>query len=106
MPQDDPTPLPPDPAEGAGTDWPRRLMAALELDGASPDFARLARTARLAAAASGEDDDAAATAFLAGYAAGLAEGMGQAGFDRAHRASLRGIERLLAARVEGGDAAP
>jgi hypothetical protein len=76
-------------------------MAALELGGASPDTARLARAARIAAAASGHDDDAAATAFIAGYAVGLAEGMGQAGFDRAHSASLRAIERLLAAEVSG-----
>lgn len=77
------------------TGWPAELMTVLELDGAHPDFSRLARLARNAAAASGNDDDAAATAFIAGYAAGLAEGSGQAGFDRAHRASLRGIERLL-----------
>ncbi|REE05168.1 hypothetical protein C8E99_3038 [Citricoccus muralis] len=70
-------------------------MTALELDGVHPDFARLERLARSAAAMSGNDGDAAATAFIAGYAAGLAEGSGQAGFDRAHRASLRGIERLL-----------
>jgi hypothetical protein len=74
-------------------------MAALEIEGARPDTARLARTARIAAAASGHDDDAAATAFIAGYAAGLAEGTGQAGFDRAHAASLRAIERTLAAEV-------
>ncbi len=70
-------------------------MTALELDGVHPDFARLASLARHAAATSGNDEDAAATAFIAGYAAGLAEGSGQACFDRAHRASLRGIERLL-----------
>ncbi|WMY79506.1 molybdopterin-guanine dinucleotide biosynthesis protein [Citricoccus sp. I39-566] len=71
------------------------LMAALELGDAAVDIPRLARLARIAAATSGNDDDAAATAFIAGYAAGLAEGTGQAGFDRAHRASLHGIERLL-----------
>jgi hypothetical protein len=74
-------------------------MAALEIEGAAPDIDRLARTARIAAAASGHDDDAAVTAFVAGYAVGLAEGTGQAGFDRAHAASLRAIERLLAAEV-------
>jgi hypothetical protein len=74
-------------------------MTALELPDISPDTARLARAARIAAAASGQDDDAAATAFVAGYAAGLAEGTGQAGFDRAHAASLRAIERLLATEV-------
>lgn len=74
-------------------------MAALEIEGATPDVARLSRAARIASAASGNDDDAAATAFIAGYAAGLAEGTGQAGFDRAHAASLRAIERLLAADV-------
>lgn len=71
------------------------LMAALELGDAAVDIPRLARLARIAAATSGNDDDAAVTAFIAGYAAGLAEGTGQAGFDRAHRASLLGIERLL-----------
>jgi hypothetical protein len=76
-------------------------MAALELGGVRPDFDRLTRLARIAAAASGHDDDAAATAFIAGYAAGLAEGTGQAGFDRAHRASMRGIERLVALVVTG-----
>lgn len=75
------------------------LLAALELGATSPDFDRLARIARLAAAVSGRDDDGPATAFLAGYAAGLAEGTGQAGFDRAHAASLRAIERLVAARI-------
>jgi hypothetical protein len=79
-------------------------MAALELGGVSPDTARLARAARIAAAASGHDDDAAATAFIAGYAVGLAEGTGQAGFDRAHSASLRAIERLLAAEVSAPSA--
>ncbi|MCY1159637.1 MAG: hypothetical protein MOP51_2662 [Citricoccus sp.] len=74
-------------------------MTALELPDINPDTARLARAARIAAAASGQDDDAAATAFVAGYAAGLAEGTGQAGFDRAHAASLRAIERLLATEV-------
>jgi len=93
----DPTPQNPRPQNRDG--WPGRLMAALEIDGAAPDISRLARTARIAAAASGHDDDAAVTAFVAGYAAGLAEGTGQAGFDRAHAGSLRAIERLLAAEV-------
>jgi hypothetical protein len=79
-------------------------MAALELGGVSPDTVRLARAARIAAAASGRDDDAVATAFIAGYAVGLAEGTGQAGFDRAHSASLRAIERVLAAEVSAPSA--
>ncbi|MGO1884754.1 MAG: hypothetical protein ACTH3G_05260 [Citricoccus sp.] len=82
------------------------LMAALELGDATPDIARLARIARIAAAASGNDDDAAATAFIAGYAAGLAEGTGQAGFDRAHHASLRGIEQFLARAVTANRTTP
>ncbi|NUL44240.1 molybdopterin-guanine dinucleotide biosynthesis protein [Cellulosimicrobium funkei] len=75
--------------------WPAEVMTALELDGVHPDFARLERLARTAAEASGNDGDVVATAFIAGYAAGLAEGSGQADFDRAHHASLRRIERLL-----------
>jgi hypothetical protein len=97
--QNVPDPAPQDPIVPNHSRWPDRLMAALEIEGAAPDVSRLARTARIAAAASGHDDDAAATAFIAGYAAGLAEGTGQAGFDRAHAASLRAIERLLAAEV-------
>ncbi|MFC4430919.1 DUF6457 domain-containing protein [Citricoccus alkalitolerans] len=79
----------------SATGWPAELMTALELDGVHPEFAWLERLARNAADASGDDGDAAATAFIAGYAAGLAEGSNQASFDRAHRASLRRIERLL-----------
>ncbi|MDI3331359.1 MAG: hypothetical protein QJR09_11615 [Micrococcus sp.] len=106
MPQNIPAPSPQSPVPQDPAGWPHRLMAALEIDGTRPDVARLARTARLAAAASGQDDDAAATAFIAGYAAGLAEGTGQAPFDRAHAASLRAIERLLAAEVTGGSGSP
>jgi hypothetical protein len=97
--QNVPDPAPQDPTAQHHARWPDRLMAALEIEGAAPDVSRLARAARIAAAASGHDDDAAATAFIAGYAAGLAEGTGQAGFDRAHAASLRAIERLLAGEV-------
>jgi hypothetical protein len=97
--QNVPDPAPQDPIAQDHARWPDRLMTALEIEGADPDVSRLARAARIAAAASGHDDDAAATAFIAGYAAGLAEGTGQAGFDRAHAASLRAIERLLAAEV-------
>lgn len=75
------------------------LMAALELGDPAVDVPRLARIARIAAATTGQDDDAAVTAFLAGYAAGLAEGTGQADFERAHRASLRGIEAFLGRAV-------
>lgn len=82
------------------------LMAALELGDAAVDIPRLARIARIAAAASGHDDDAAATAFIAGYAAGLAEGTGQAGFERAHRASLRGIEAFLGRAVTADRSTP
>lgn len=82
------------------------LMAALELGDAAVDVPRLARIARIAAASSGNDDDAAATAFIAGYAAGLAEGTGQAGFERAHQASLRGIEQFLGRAVRGGRSTP
>jgi hypothetical protein len=96
-----PLPHPSDDPEPAPSGWPAQLMAALELGEARPQFDRLTRLARLAAAASGDDDDAAATAFIAGYAAGLAEGTGQAGFERAHRASMRGIERLVAMAVTG-----
>ncbi len=78
------------------------LMAALELGDPAVDVPRLSRIARIAAAASGNDDDAAAVAFIAGYAAGLAEGTGQAGFDRAHGASLRGIEALVGRAVTEG----
>lgn len=77
------------------------LMAALELGDAAVDIPRVARAARIAAATSGNNEDAAATAFIAGYAAGLAEGTGQAGFERAHRASLRGIEQFLGRSVTG-----
>ncbi|MGD6980847.1 MULTISPECIES: hypothetical protein [Citricoccus] len=106
MPQNVPAPSPQASAPQYPAGWPERLMAALELSGVSPDTARLSRAARIAAAASGQDDDAAATAFIAGYAAGLAEGSGQAGFDRAHAASLRAIERLLAAEVTAPSAHP
>ncbi|MGM7669565.1 DUF6457 domain-containing protein [Microbacterium sp. A93] len=82
------------------------LMAALELGDPAVDVPRLARIARIAAAASGHDDDAAATAFIAGYAAGLAEGTGQAGFERAHRASLRGIETFLSRAVTAERSTP
>lgn len=99
MPQNVPTPTPQQHSPQAQADWPDRLMAALEIEGVTPDTARVARIARVAAAVSGHDDDGAVTAFIAGYAAGLAEGTGQAGFDRAHAASLRAIERLLAADV-------
>lgn len=102
MPQNHPAPAPQGAPPAGGSGWPQQLMAALELEGPGPHVPRLARLARLAAAASGEDDDAAATAFIAGYAAGLAEGTGQAGFERAHSASLRAIERLLAAEVGAG----
>lgn len=80
------------------------LMAALELGDPAVDVARVARIARIAAAASGQDDDAAGVAFVAGYAAGLAEGTGQADFGRAHGASLRGIEAIVGRAVTGGGA--
>lgn len=64
---------------------------------ARPDLAGVAALAGQARAAHPQDPDAGTSAaFITGYGAGLAEGTGQADFARAHRASLRALERLIA----------
>lgn len=66
------------------------------MDGAAPDLQAVARVGAAAQEAHPVDPDAATSAaFIAGYAAGLAEGSGQAEFARAHRASLRAILTVL-----------
>ena len=72
-------------------------MEQMELGTARPDLTHVASVAHAAQRIHPQDPDAGASAaFIAGYAAGLAEGTGQADFARAHRASLRALERLIA----------
>ena len=71
-------------------------MQSMELGSARPDLDEVAALGAQARSQHPEDPDAGTTvAFLAGYAAGLAEGSGQADFDRSHRASLSALRRML-----------
>ena len=95
----DPTPDAPAralPDETTPPAWTTRLLELMEMGLARPDLAGVAALAGQARAAHPQDPDAGTSAaFIAGYAAGLAEGTGQADFARAHRASLRALERLI-----------
>lgn len=83
-------------AEPTRSTWAPRLLSQMELGAVRPDWEGLASLAALAQAHHPQDPDAGSSAaFIAGYAAGLAEGTGQADFARAHRASLRALERLI-----------
>lgn len=82
-------------------------MEQMELGTARPDLTHVASVAHAAQRIHPQDPDAGASAaFIAGYAAGLAEGTGQADFTRAHRAALRAVERLIAENQTEGQVGP
>lgn len=67
--------------------WATELLASLEISPVEVDLETLNKVATTI-----EDDPSQAqllTGFIAGYAAGLAEGGGMADFERAHSASVR-----------------
>ena len=83
--------------------WSSRLLHALELDGTSVDISEVLDLA--AAAAHGVVRPAAPlTTFIAGYAAGLAAGSGQAGDGVAMRSAMAVAARECrdAGAAEGG----
>lgn len=76
--------------------WAQELMGQMELGHARPDWEALSDLAAAVTQAHPEDPDAGiAAVFIAGYAAGLAEGTEQADFDRAHRMSVRALQTMM-----------
>lgn len=67
--------------------WAIELLASLEIDSVEVDLETLDRIA--ATIDDGPSQAHLLIGFIAGYAAGLAEGGGMADFDRAHAASVR-----------------
>lgn len=74
--------------------WAHNLLQALEIDAVNIDVAALQN---LATKTSDDPNQAhILVGFIAGYAAGLAEGSGMTGFDRAHAASVQFMHKTLA----------
>lgn len=72
-------------------DWASNLLHSLEIDPVEVDTQTLQGIAANISTAS--DRDQLLVGFIAGYAAGLAEGSGMATFDRAHAASMQFMYR-------------
>lgn len=75
--------------------WARNLLSALEIEPVQVDIATLRDIAD--ALEHDEQTDKLLVGFIAGYAAGLAQGSGMAGFDKAHAASVRFMTKSLGA---------
>lgn len=73
--------------------WATDILQSLELGAIEIDTVALRRIAETVQ----EDPptDALLVGFIAGYAAGMAEGSGMAGFDKAHAASVRFMAKDL-----------
>jgi len=71
--------------------WASHLLHALEIDAVNIDADALQGIA--ANVTTAPDRDQLLVGFIAGYAAGLAEGSGMATFDKAHAASVRFMQR-------------
>lgn len=74
--------------------WAQQLLVNLELSPIEVDTAALHQLVN-AVNAHPTAKDALVMGFIAGYAAGMAQGEGMASFDRAHTASLRFMHRTL-----------
>lgn len=75
-------------------EWAADLLAALELEPLEVRIETLHQIAK-----SIQDDpetDQLLTGFIAGYAAGMAQGSGMASFDRAHTGSVRFMRKYVA----------
>ena len=67
-------------------DWATNLLKALEIDPVDVDTDALRRIAD--GIENNPETDDLLVGFIAGYAAGMAQGSGMAGFDKAHSASV------------------
>lgn len=74
-------------------EWAADLLAALELEQVEVRLETLHQIAK--SIQDDSDTDQLLTGFIAGYAAGLAQGSGMASFDRAHTRSVRFIHKYL-----------
>ncbi|HIW47053.1 MAG TPA: hypothetical protein H9884_09175 [Candidatus Yaniella excrementigallinarum] len=79
----------------ASPPWANRILKQLEIEPVDIDIAALQRVA--ANLHANQSDDQLVVGFLAGYAAGLAEGAEMASFERAHAASLKFMDKITAA---------
>lgn len=75
--------------------WANQILAQLEIDSVEIDIATLGRIA--ANLDLTQIQDKLTIGFIAGYAAGLAEGAQMASFDHAHAASLKFMDKITAA---------
>lgn len=74
-------------------DWANELLAALEMNPVDVDTATLLQLAQRLN--HDPETDPVHIGFVAGYAAGMAQGSGMADFDKAHAASLRFMSKML-----------
>ncbi|GAA4107949.1 hypothetical protein [Enteractinococcus coprophilus] len=74
-------------------DWASNLLSALEIESVQVDIATLRHIAD--AIDHDEQTDKLVVGFIAGYAAGIAQGTGMAGFDKAHAASVSFMAKSL-----------
>lgn len=74
--------------------WANRILTQLEIEPVEIDIAALKRVA--ANVHADQSEDQLVVGFLAGYAAGLAEGAEMASFERAHAASLSFMDKVTA----------
>jgi len=78
----------------ASPPWATRILTQLEIEPVDIDIAALKRIAENLDAS--HSTDQLVVGFLAGYAAGLAQGADMASFERAHAASLKFMDKITA----------